>query len=204
MRRTLALFLLAAVIGAAAPPATARRPAKAKGRDRTFYVVPGTDGKQCALSTDRDLVDPSYGCGTPDDAATGMLLGSEPVWFPALDGLPVHLDVSRSIRGKVTVNSRYLVGYLVPGGAGLAGLEITVAGVAGGEEVTVGSFTTEPYPVTPDDMTYEVEFQIEPEASLHGEALTELRLGLEVTGPNVNHNLYYADGNSTMKVPLAR
>lgn len=204
MRRRVAFFLAVAVIGAAAPAAAAGRPAKPKPSDRTFYVVPGTDGKQCALSTDHDLVDPGYGCGTRDDAATGMVLGSEPVWFPALDRLPVRLDVSRPIEGNVTVHSRYLIGYLVPGGAGVAELEITVAGVAGGQEVTVGTFTTEPYPVTPDHVTYEVEFQIEPDASLHGVALTELRLGLEVTGPNVNHNLYYADGNSTIKVPLAR
>ncbi len=201
MRRGLTFFLLLAVVSAAAPGATAARAAKSK---RTFYVVPGEGADQCGLSSDRKLLDPAHGCGTRDDAATAMVLGSDPVWFPAVDGLPLRLDAARPIEGTVVVNSRYLVGYNFPAGAGQARLEVTVAGVVGGEEVTVGTVTTETYAVTPDRVEYEVKFHVEPDGALAGATLTDLRLGLEVLGPNVNHNLYYADGKSTVTVPLAR
>lgn len=200
MRRSLTFLLLVATIAAAAPAAGAGRPVKPS---RTFYVVPG-DQDQCGLSSDRKLVDPSHSCGTRDNAATGTVLGAEPVWFPALDALPVRLDVARPIEGTVVVNSRYLIGYDYPVGAGQAQLEVTVAGTVAGEEVTVGTVTTDAYSVTPDRVDYEVGFRIDPDPALAGAALTELRLGLEVVGPNVNHNLYYADGRSAVTFPLAR
>lgn len=202
MRRGLTFLLSAAVITAATPVAAAAPPKGA--RNRTFYVVPGDGQDECGLSPDRKLLDPSHGCGTRDDAAVGMVLGAEPVWFPAVDGLPVRLDATRPIHGAVTVNSRYLIGYLFPVGAGQARLEVTVAGTVGGEDVTVGTVTSEPYAVTPDRVEYEVEFRIDPDAALAGATLTDLRLGLEVLGPNVHHNLYYADGESVVTLPLAR
>ena len=205
MRRTLVALVLATLVAGAATGVAAAESFKAKSpASRTFYVVPGGGQDDCALSRSRTLVDATHGCGTRDDAATGMVLGSEPVWFPALDGLPLRLDVGRSIHGTVTVNSRYLVGWVVPGGAGQAQLRVTVAGVAAGDEVTVGSFTSEPYLVAPHQMEHEVEFRIDPDAALAGATLTDLRLGLEVLGPNVHHNLYYADGLSAVTLPLAR
>ncbi|HYO61324.1 MAG TPA: hypothetical protein VEU29_05445 [Actinomycetota bacterium] len=202
MRRGLTFLLLAAVMATAAPAATAARP-KGAG-SRTFYVVPGADEDQCSLSSSQKRLDPNHGCGTRDNAATGMVLGAEPAWLPAVDGLPLRIDVTRPIQGEITVSSRYLIGYYVVTGAGQAQLEVTVAGTVGGQEVTVGTVTSEAYPVTPDRAEYRVEFRIEPDAALAGATLTGLRLGLEVVGPNVNHNLYYADGKSAVTVPLAR
>lgn len=198
MRRSLALFVLAVVLAApAAAGVTSRKP---ETPDRTFYLVAAPQKGKCALSLDPGRAESSRGCGTRADAATG----SETVWFPALDGLPLSLDVTRPIHGTVTVHSRYLVGWVVPSGGGVAQLTVTVAGTAGGKEVTVGTFTSEPYTVTPDELEYEVEFRIDPDEALAGDALTDLRLGPEVTGPNVHHNLYYADARSTMTLPIAR
>lgn len=204
MRRNLTLFLLVVALAAAAPAAGARRAARPKSQaQRTFHVVAAQEG-ECALSSRAGPFDPGHGCGTWTDAATAPVLGAETVWFPALDGLPLSLDVTRPIHGTVVVNSRYLVGYVVPSGAGVAQLKVTVAGVSGGEDVIVGSVTTEPYAVAPNRMEYEVDFRIDPDAALSGARLTDLRLGLEVTGPNAHHNLYYADGRSTVTLPLSR
>ncbi|HEX2058953.1 MAG TPA: hypothetical protein VHI71_11370 [Actinomycetota bacterium] len=113
--------------------------------------------------------------------------------------------MTRPIHGTIEVSSRYLVGYVVgPIGVGQAQLRVTIAGIAGGRDVTVGSFTSETYTVTPAEDEYEVEFEIEPDTALAGARLTELRIGLEVLGPNVNHNFFDADAKSSVTVPLVR
>lgn len=190
MRRALALLVLAVVM---AVPATAG----GSPGDRTWHLVAARQKGRCALSVDPARADASR-CDT-----SAELTSSGTVWFSASDGLPLRLDVTRPIYGTVTVHSGYLWGTLGSAGVGQAQLEVTVAGVAAEKEVVAGTFTSEPYPVTPDDMEYEVEFQIDPNEALAGKTLTEVRLGLEVTGPNVGHNLYYADGRSTLTLPLA-
>lgn len=201
MRRTLTIVLLLAVTAGLAPAATA---ARTKPAARTFYVVPGAERFECALSTDPKLADPSRGCANDYEAAAEPVLGPNPTWIHALDGLPVSLDVSRPIRGTVNVDSRHLVSYFVPMGVGQARLRVTVAGVAGGKDVTVGTVTSETYTVTPDVTRYRVDFRIEPDRELAGATLTELRVGLEVLGPNAHHNFFSADGQSRLTLPLAR
>lgn len=200
MRRTTTLLVLVGLLaGTAAIPARAKRP-KAP-RDRTFYVVGGADRFECALSADPKLADPTRGCTNDTDSP---VLGAAPTWIPALDGLPLSLDVTRPIHGKVRVDSRHLIGDFFPLGAGQAQLRVTVVGVVAGEEVTVGNFTSEPYTVTPAETEHWVEFRIEPAAALEGAELADLSLGLEVLGPTAFHNFFSADGQSSMTVPLAR
>jgi hypothetical protein len=202
MRRIVALLVLVGLLaGLTAMPAAAKKPEAA--RSQTYYVVPGA-GFQCRLSIDAESGRPGAGCDTGYDVATNPSLTSKPTWIPALDGLPLVLDANRTIRGAVTVSTRPLWGYTGEYGAGPSQVRAIVTGFVDGEEVLVGSATSEPYVVVPTQAEYEVEFEIDPDAELAGAALTELTLGLKVVGPNVRHNYFYADGQSTLTIPRAR
>lgn len=198
MRRTLVTFMLVAVVAAAVPEALA---GTSKTRSsRTFYVLPGDGSGECALSVARTL-DARGSCWTDSFAVTPGL-PSETVWMAARDGLPLSLDVARSIRGSITVRARYLWGDVGAMGAGQAQLEVTVTGVSEGEEVVVGTITSDAYSVTPDVTEYEVPFQIEPDAALAGATLSDLRLGVAIAGANVNHAVFPADGRSSVTIPV--
>ena len=200
MRRTATLLVLVGLLaGTAAMPARAKRPKVAQ--KRTFYIVAGAERYECTLSSNAGLADPGQTCGND---AHSPLLGGEPTWIPSLATPSLALDVARPIKGRVKVNSRYAWGNEVPAGAGQAQLRVTVVGVVAGKEVTVGSFTSDPYTVWPLQTGYWVEFEIEPDAALAGAELRELAVGLEVLGPNAFHNRFRADGLSAVTVPLAR
>ncbi len=200
-RRTRALLLLA-VLGAGASPAaeaatlTAKRP-----RQQTYFVVPGLPD-QCALSTDPALADP----GTCRDDYAGVqreALGGAPLELPARDGVPLKLDVSRKITGRIRVTSPYLWGYLVPFGIGRPQLRAGVTGLAGEKEVSVGVATTEAWTITPLETEHVVEFEIAPDPELAGVRLHGLTLTLEIVGVSVGHDRFSANGQSTLTVPVA-
>lgn len=201
MRRTATLLVLVGLLGAtAAVPARAKRPKAA--RSQTYYLVPGA-GFQCRLSVDAESGKPGAGCDAPYDVGIHPALTSKPTWIPALDGLPLVLDANRPIRGTVTVSTRHLVGYTGQYGAGPAQLRAIVTGFVDGEEVLIGSVTSEPYVVVPTQAEYEIDFEIEADVEFESALLTDLTLGLEVAGPNIRHNYFHADGTSSVTIPLA-
>lgn len=202
MRRTGTLLLLAVLVGGAGPAAEAAKPTAKPPRQQTYFIVPSLP-RQCALSTDPALADPSRTC---EDSYAGVqreALGSPPLEVPALDGAPLKLDVSRKIKGKIEVGSTYLVSYFGPMGVGRPQLRAGVVGVAEGKEVSVGVTTTEPWTVTPLETEHVVEFEIEPDPELTGVELHRLSLTLEIIGPSAFHDHVSVNGQSTLTVPLA-
>lgn len=203
MRRSAALLVLAGLFaGSAALPAQAKKAKPA--RVQTYYVVGGAERFTCSLSVDPKLADPARGCSDDYDGVTQPVLGPEPTSIPAVDGLPLAVDVSRPIRGKVTVRSTSLVGHVGQLGVGEAQLTARLVGVAGGRDVTIGETTTEAYSVTPLQEDYVVEFTIEPDDASAGLSFEALTLELEITGTSTFHNGFPADGSSTLAVPVAR
>jgi hypothetical protein len=205
MRRSVVLLVIVG-LAAAAAPATARSRLKVRvPRERTFYLVPGAERLECALSTDLRLADESRSCGGDTfEGVTEPYLGTEPAKFAARDGLPLRLDVSRPITGRVMVRSSSVWGFIGHVGVGEARLRARVTAVTAGEPVTVGETITEPYMVTPEEDDYVVEFRIDPDEALAGVRLDALALELEVTGVVTGHNHFLPHGSSSLTLPLAR
>lgn len=198
-KRTPAILLLAVLVAGASPAAEAAKPPKRQ----TYWIVPAAQG-ECALSTDRAAGDARARCRDRSAGVQREVLGGNPLELPAVDGTPLKLDVSRKIVGRVRIESSYLVGYVVgPYGAGRPQLRAGVLGVADGKEVMVGMTTTEAWTITPLDTEHVVEFEIAPDPELAGAELHELTLTLEIIGASWGHELFSADGQSTLTVPVA-
>lgn len=205
MRRSIVLVLIVGLAPAAAPAMAGSRLKVKAPRERTLYLVPGAERFECALSTDLGRADTTRSCGGDDfDGVTGPYLGSPPSKFPAIDGVPLKLDVKRPILGRVTVRSTSLWGFFGHLGVGEARVMARVTGVAGGEEVIVGETVSEPYTVTPEEDDYVVEFRIDPDAALAGVTLDALNLELEITGQVAGHSSFLPHGGSSLTLPLAR
>ena len=180
MKRLSLLLSLALLVAALVPAAEAAKKKKLVPVDQTFYIVwTGT----CALSTDKKYANPDEGCADPFAGVTGDAAGLGPWAMQAIKGVPLTLDASKVIKGKISVDSWYLAGadYDVMG-TGLAQIDVTLSGESGGEEVVIGELTTEPYVVTPASASYVVEFEMQPAAELTGKVFKSLTLTMEATG----------------------
>lgn len=202
MRRTQALLLLAVLVAGASPAAEAATSTAKSPRRQTYVIVPGRPS-QCALSTDPALADSSWSCRDEHAGVERETLGGAPLEVPALDGVPLKLDVSRKITGSIRVASPYLWGELIPFGAGRPQLRAGVTGLADGKEVSVGITTTEAWTITPLETAHVVEFEIAPDPKLAGVELDGLTLTLEVVGASVGHRRFSANGQSTLTIPVA-
>ncbi len=199
MRRIPAVLLLALLVAGASPAAEAAKPP----RRQTYSIVPGIRSR-CVLSTDPAVGDSSARCRDRSAGVQREALGGNPLEVPALDGESLKLDVSRKIAGRIWVESSYLVGYVVgPYGVGRPQLRAGVIGLVDGKEVLVGVTTTEAWTITPLDTEHVVEFEIAPDPELAGVALHGLTLTLEIIGASVGHELFSADGQSTLTIPVA-
>ena len=201
MKRALALLLMVAVIAGLGPVAEARGKRSKPARAVTYYMVPEGDG--CTLSTDEKLVDPSKNCSRSPEVITSVT-PSEPVEMPVSDGLPLRLDVTRPVRGVVSVWSWHLVSDYGPMGVGEAQVTARLTGTARGEEVLIGETTTDPYTVTPESGHYEVEFEITPDAVAEGLLFEELTLSLRTSGTTLQHGGFDVGGSLTLGVVAAR
>jgi hypothetical protein len=203
MRRTRAVLLLAVLVAGASPTAEAAKQTVKTPRQQTYLIVAGLP-RQCALSTDPALADPSTSCRDSHAGVEREALGGAPLEVPALDGVPLKLDVFRKITGRIRVESSYLVGYIVgPYGVGRPQLRVGVVGLAEGKEVLVGLTTTEAWTITPLETEHVVEFEIAPDPELRGVELHGLTLTLEIIGASTGHELFSANGQSTLTIPVA-
>lgn len=207
MKRNLVVLLAIGLIVGALAPAQAAKKKKPKpppapvAVDVTYNVV--WDGTTCALSTSTDLVSPDNSCGDPfGGSVTGPALGSgEPIVMAALDGVPLTLDPTKKVTGKLIVGSYTLAALSgTPAGIGLgvgeAQWDIVVSGESGGDTVTIGEVTTEPYLVTPGSGDHEVTFEITPGADLAGKVFNTLQLSAIQTGSATIHGAIVTDGSS--------
>lgn len=202
MRRSVALLLLLGLV-AVTSPASARSRLKVKTpRERTYYVVAG--GEECALSTDPGLADPQTTCSHEGLERTTTVLGTTPMEMPALDGLPLRLDVTQPLKGELTVRSGTTVGDFGPNGIGQSQLDVTLTGTAGGKQVLIGETTIEPYTVTPLNEEYRLPFEIDADATLAGVKLDALTMSVAMGGTTFRHGFIPANASSTLTLPLGR
>lgn len=208
MRRYIVVFVLVGLVASLfAPTAGAAKRKKKKPPvpvDVVYHIVWAGDG--CALSTTTDAASTEDACADPFAGALGEQLGTGPFAMPALDGVPLTLDATKPIAGKISTQSFYLVD-VGPDvmGTGEAQLEVKLTGTSGGEEIVIGELITDPYLVTPAAADYVVEFEIEPPAELQGKVFEGLTLSLELSGDQMFHGVLPADGTSTLTLgALAR
>lgn len=207
MRRYLVLMLVAGlVVGALAPAQAKKKKPKPKppapvAVDVTYNVV--WSDETCVLSVAATLANPDGSCGDPfAGSTTGDVQGTgEPVVVTAIDGLPLTLDAAKPVKGTLQMGS-YTLAVLADNGAGQplgvgeAEWEIALTGTSGGEDITIGEVTTEPYMVTPGTGDYEVTFEITPAADLAGKTFETLSLSLEQVGSATIHGALSADATS--------
>ncbi len=202
MRRNLTVFLIVIlVLALAAPGAVAKKKKKKPPApvpiDLTYYVVWNAD--HCSLSTTM-VSTPDEACADP---GSGLLapIGQGPWNMEALDGLPLTIDVSKTIRASIAVDSYYAVG-VGPDvmGIGQAQVEVRLVGTSAGQEVVIGELTTDPYMVTPASADYQVDFEIQPPAEVAGKVFEGLTLSLESTGTHLFHGVFTTDGTSTLTI----
>ena len=200
MRRNLVILMLIGLLVGAIAPAEAAKKKKKKPPapvpvDVVFNVVQGGDAG-CALS-----IGPDPGaatCGDPfGGAIIGPAAGSGPIAIPAVDGLPLTLDASKPITGKFVMRSYGLAAVpQAPLGVGSAEIHFVLTATSGGEELTLGDVTTDPYVITPASRTYDVAFEMTPPAEMTGKVLDALTLTYEMTGNAVLHGGMSNDGNT--------
>ena len=202
MRRYIVLFMVVGLVaGLFAPMADAKRkkkPPKPVPIDLVYHIVWNGDAG-CALSTTTDLASEEDACADIFAGALNEELGTGPFPMPALDGLPITFDAAKPIKGTISTQSFIFANEApVIMGIGEAQLEYSLVGLSGGEEIVIGEGVSDPYLVTPAEMDYVVEFEIEPAAELQGKMFEGLTLNLELTGPQMFHGVLLADGTSTL------
>lgn len=202
MRRTQTLLLLASLVAGAGPAAEAAKLRTRAPRRQTYFIVAGAP-QQCALSTDPARADPHAWCRDDYAGVEREALGGAPLEVPALDGVPLKLDVSRKITGRIRVKSRYVWGTFGGTGIGRPQLRAGVIGLAKGKEVLVGVTTTEAWTITPLETEHVVEFEIAPDPELAGVELEGLTLTLEIIGPATGDNHFSTNGQSTLTITVA-
>lgn len=227
MRKPLiALVALGLVAGAVAAPAQAKKkkpkpkpPVAAPVQmDQTYYLVNTSDG---CLPEDMFLaLAPAEGgssCGsriagppatvlaeagdtpcTPDSAA-GVVCAWQT--YTAAEGLPVTLDATKKLTGKIIVKSGKGVAQNPASlGAGPTTFNMALDATANGQTVVLGTFSSD-YTVTPDKDTYEVPFEIALDAALDKAEISALSVRLWNTGPASQHG-YYEVNTSSIVLPI--
>jgi hypothetical protein len=153
----------------------------------------GTSNDNAHLSTTNGT-DAGDGCGLIVNALVG--LGGDVdqgafVDFPATDGMPLALDTSRSVTGKIDFSGN---------AAGVAEVDVSMEALVDGQGVELGSetVTTVLDPTASDNA---VAFTIQPAASLAGADLQGLDLRVHVHGPSIDGGFIGLSGKSWTDVP---
>lgn len=190
------LLALGLVVGSLAGTAEA---AKKKPKPKTPVPVEvkfllGHDGESCIFSTTAMAGDGD--CGSPFWGLLGEELEPEALGASAVDGLPLTLDATKPIKGTLVMESYAAV--LGPDvvGVGRPSVTITATGTSGGAEVALGEFTSDPYLVTPNQVPYPVDFEIQIPAEHDKKVLEGLTLTWKVTGQSMFHGAVQPDAAS--------
>ena len=143
-------------------------------------VTSGTDGGDgCGL-----ILDSVVGLG--GDVDKGAFVD-----FPASDGMPLALDVSRSVTGTIDITGT---------AAGAVEVDVSLEGLIGGQGVPVGSTTTTTV-LDPTVSDNPVAFTIQPDASLAGADLQGLDLRVHIHGPALDAGFIGLSGKSSVDMP---
>jgi hypothetical protein len=169
MRKTIVSLLATALVaGSLGAAAHAKKPA---GID---FFLRGPDCSASVLGL--SVVDgPGDGtCGGAENGAVNGVYGQtgqpmvEKTWM-AFDGLPLVLDASNPVTGKLFITS------FVGRTAGPATLDVVIQVQTGGKTVEVGTATVD-YLVTPAQAWAEVSFEIDVPAKLNRKKVTALQM----------------------------
>ena len=142
---------------------------------------------------------PDLECWTVDDFASDVyaptnLIPLVDVW-PAADGVPFTLNVSKPITGKISVGSAdcLLSGVCAPFGVGVgrAQLDVVLEAQIDGATVSLGEFHAT-YEVVPDEI-YTFDLNMKLPASLRNQTVRNLTLSTFTHGPVVNHGIVQLD-----------
>ena len=196
MKKIAVLLALGLVAGSFAGTAEA---AKKKKKPKTPVPVQadvtftlGYDGEACIFS-----VSPTPGdgdCGSPLWGVLGEELAPDALGASAIDGLPLTIDATKPIKGKIVFESYALAVGPDVAGIGQPQVTITATGTSGGAEVPLGEFTSDPYTVLPNQVEYPVEFEIQIPAEHDKKVLEGLMLTWKVTGNSMFHGAVQPDG----------
>lgn len=197
-KRIAALVALGLVVGSLAGTAEAAKKKK-KPKPKAPVAVDvkfllGHDGEACMFST--TAVPGDGDCGSPFWGLLGDQLEPDALGASAVDGLPLTIDATKPIKGTLVMESYAAV--LGPDvvGVGQPSVTITATGTSGDTEVPLGEFTSDPYLVTPNQVPYPVEFEIQIPAEHDKKVLEDLTLTWRVTGPSLFHGAVQPDAAS--------
>lgn len=223
MRRFLVVALVVGLLGGSlvGPVEAKKKKKKKKGPvavDQTYFLrntadsgcaaealqlllEAGDAGPNCG-STFSGLVNEvlSRAFGGPCAPATPAGTACGTITYQAGEGLPLVLDASKKITGKIFVMS-YRGSSANPGGltAGPTTFNMTLRGDSGGEEKQIGTFSAD-YTVTPAQGIYEVPFEIEVDPKLDKATFTTLFVDLFNRGVAPLHGFYQVN-TSTIVIP---
>jgi hypothetical protein len=164
--------------------------------DMTFYLR--RDG--CGTANDNPHLsvvngtDAGDGCGILFNAVTGLGGDADQgafIDFPASDGMPLALDGTRAITGQISLTGAQV---------GIAYVDVTLEGLAGGQPVELGSATGSAT-LDPTGDSTPVPFTIPANSTLDGSDLQALDLRVHIHGPNVYSGFVSLSGKSFVDLP---
>lgn len=215
MRRLLCLAVLLAVVAGASPVAGALVPRTTKYFLHIDIVQPGVGNAEFDYYMDaRDYPDEGDGTGNTANGLLNEVFGATGIeevrrdTFPARDRLPLRLDASRPVTGRIAVEAFEVAsfGYGAHVGAGQTVLEVELVGTPAGTEdrAVIGSQTIE-FLVTPVEPEHVLEIQLEPDAALHGTTFTEVSLTTQFRGASLLTGFFDLDDPASfIEIPTLR
>ena len=197
------------IVGSLAVSAEAKKKPKKKPKKKTVTKIVPVDAKfflrraDCGGADDQvrlsivDGTDEGNGCGSYLQGSGNevMIAAGDPeglvdVIWTATDGIPFVLDVSKELKGAITLESDGLPPAFI--GAGPAELEVILTGTSGGATKTLGSAVIE-HTVTPGEGSHTYEFSLKLDAALAKAQFSSLDLVTRVRGAAANHGFFELD-----------
>ncbi len=216
MRRRLCLAMLVAVVAGAAPAAGApAAPRTTKYFLHIDIVQPGVGEPEYEYYMDTaDYPDTGDGTGNTANGLLNEVFGATGIEeprrdvFSVRDRLPLRLDASRPVTGRIAVEGFEMssLGQAVPVGAGQSVLDLELVGTPSGTDdpVTIGSQTVE-FLVTPIEPQHVVEVSLDPDDSLRGTTFSEVELIAYFRGASVLTGFYELDDPASyIEIPTLR
>jgi hypothetical protein len=192
MKRILAVVLAGALVAGfvGATPAIGKKKKKIVKTPLTLHMR--QTAAACGTPHYALLIAPSTGedveCWPADNflqEVANPLIGYLAVDWPAEEGVPFVLDATTAATGKVTVRS------FQGAGGGLAELQVILLGQSGGEEKTLGTYSTE-YTAAPNSK-YTFDYEIDVDDALNKLTFESFTLRTIAHGVAINHGVFELD-----------
>lgn len=183
-------------------------PAPVQVEQKMYLVGDGCDAEVRGISV-TDTAD-VHTCaywqgGAPSEyGEPAMTAAGRAVWipWPALDGIPLKLDVTKPVTGEIYTHGIFpLVGDYPGVAAGSVKLTVKLVGTSGGEEKVIGEYVEE-FVATPGTTPHLSKVEIKPDAAVDGLVFEALTLQTKIGGPSGGQVFYKLDNpNSFISIP---